>query len=224
MQPVPNRAIFKLLNHTHVLKWFCQNLPMYGGANPFHPKIAPFPYGLKEGGMSKLNPLPSYKKILFGSIQNKSLINKTNFIFAGPLGHGDGKRSKLPQSSKRMAPAVYFTEMAKSKYVLSPNGNRPECFRHYEAIGLGTVPITELDPILYQHLESGPVIYNNKERNLTLLEIELDPRPVVERNLIREDYWMNWVDDIVGFRLNWNTYENGNGLTLFENSLLALLD
>jgi hypothetical protein len=189
VEPAPNRAIHKLLNHTHVLKWFCQNLPIYGGANLFHPKIAPFPYGLKEGGTSKLNPLPSFKLILFGSIENKSLINKTNIIFDGPLGRGDGKRSKVPQSSKKMAPAVYYAEMAKSMYVLSPNGDRPECFRHYEAIGLGTVPITELDPFLYRHLENGPVIFNNQEWNLTLLENDLDPSPVVNRNMILEDYW-----------------------------------
>jgi hypothetical protein len=66
--PISNTAIGKLLNHSRVLKWFCQNLPKYGGVNPYHPKIAPFPYGLKEGGMPKLNPLPSYKHIFFGSM------------------------------------------------------------------------------------------------------------------------------------------------------------
>jgi len=95
--PISNTTIGKLLNHSRVLKWFCQNLPKYGGVNPYHPKIAPFPYGLKEGGRPKLNPLPSYKHIFFGSLQNKSLLNKSNFIFAGPLGNGDGKHSSLPQ-------------------------------------------------------------------------------------------------------------------------------
>lgn len=223
VKPISNRAIHELLNHTHVIKWFCQNLPKYGGTNPYHPKIAPFPYGLKEGGKETLNPLPSYKQILFESIHNTSHLNKTKFIFAGPLGHGDGERYRLPRSSKRMNPIDYFLEMAKSKYVLSPNGDRPECNRHYEAIGLGTVPITELDPILYRHLENGPVIFDNKEWNLTLLEKELDPRPVVKRSMILEDYWMDWVDDVIGFRIKWSAYENGNGLTEFENGLLESL-
>jgi hypothetical protein len=221
--PISNTAIGKLLNHSRVLKWFCQNLPKYGGVNPYHPKIAPFPYGLWEGGIP--NPLPSYKHIFFGSIQNKSLLNKSNFIFAGPLGNnGDGKRPSLPQLTIRMNPTDFFLEMAKSKYVLSPNGDRPECYRHYEAIGLGSVPITELDPILYRHLDNGSVIFNNKEWNLTLLEKELHPKPIVKRRMIREDYWMDWVDDVIGSRINWNTYDNGNGLTEFQNGLLALLD
>ena len=191
---------------------------------PIHPKISPFPYGLKEGGKPKLNPLPSYKHIFFGSIQNKSLLNKSNFIFTCPLGNGDCTRSSLPQLTTRMNPTDFFLEMAKSKYVLSPNGDRPECFRHYEAIGLGSVPITELDPILYRHLDNGSVIFNNKEWNLTLLEKELHPKPIVKRSMIREDYWMDWVDNVIGSRINWNTYDNGNGLTEFQNGLLKLLD
>ena len=86
------------------------------------------------------------------------------------------------------------------------------------------MPITELDPILYRHFDNGSVIFNNKEWNLTLLEKELHPKPIVKRRMIREDYWMDWVDDVIGSRINWNTYDNGNGLTEFQNGLLALLD
>jgi hypothetical protein len=42
--------------------------------------------------------------------------------------------------------------------------------------------------------------------------------------MIREDYWMDWVDNVIGSRINWNTYDNGNGLTEFQNGLLELLD
>lgn len=35
---------------------------------------------------------------------------------------------------------------------------------------------------------------------------------------------MDRVDDVGGSRLNWDTYDNGDGLTEFENSLLAMLD
>jgi hypothetical protein len=117
--------------------------------------------------------------------------------------------------------------MANSTYIFSPNGDRPECYRHYEAIGIGTVPITELDPFFFRHLgngPNGPVIFGNKIWNLTVLANELDPKPLVKRGMIREDYWMDWVDGVVGFRLNWNAYENGNGLTDIENSLLVLLE
>jgi hypothetical protein len=90
------------------------------------------------------------------------------------------------------------------------------------------VPITELDPFFFRHLgpagpKNGSVIFGNKKWDLALLESELDPKPVVNRGMIREDYWMDWVDDVVGLRVNWNTYDKGNGFTEFENSLLVLL-
>ena len=99
--------------------------------------------------------------------------------------------------------------MAKSKYILSPNGDRPECYRHYEAIGLGTMPITELDPMLFHHFEQN-VIYNTSDWNVTMLETRLNPEPVVNRNLIREAYWMEWANEQAGLSLNWNDYSNGN--------------
>ena len=128
---------------------------------------------------------------------------------------GDGRRN-IPGSKthseykkERLLPIDYFTNIYNSKYILSPNGDRPECFRHYEAIGLGTIPITELDSIKYQHfrhLINGPVIYNNHIWNITLLEQTLDPYPIVNRNLIREDYWMEWMEGQIGgnVRLTWN--------------------
>jgi hypothetical protein len=226
VKPASNVSIHKLLTHPHVLKWFCQNLPKYGGPNPFHPKIAPFPYGLHEDPRNSI--LRVYTEVLFGSLLDDSFLNKTKSIFVGPLSSTNSARSSIPRKSGRMDPTSFFLEMAKSKYVVSPDGDRPECYRHYEAIGLGTVPITELDQFLFRHLVSGPkngsVIFGNKEWNLTMLENELDQKPVVKRSMIREDYWMDWVDDVVGFRVNWNTYDNGNGLTEFENSLLVLLD
>ena len=80
-----NTAISKLLNHTHILKWFCQNLFKYGGVSAYHPKVAPFPYGLNEREPEKNQVLQSFKKVFFESIQNKSLLIKPNFIFVGPL-------------------------------------------------------------------------------------------------------------------------------------------
>ena len=57
-----------------------------------------------------------------------------------------------------------------------------------------------------------------------MLEQTLDPNPMVNRNLIREDYWMDWIDDVVGVRLNWNHFDNGNGLTETEQFSLKIMD
>jgi hypothetical protein len=112
-------------------------------------------------------------------------------------------REKVPRRSKSTSPEQYFADVAATTYILAPNGDRPECYRHLEALGLGTVPITELDPFLYRHLREGPVIYNTPTWDLDLLKETLDPRPVVNRNLILEEYWMDYIDFEAGRPLRW---------------------
>ncbi|KAL7554215.1 hypothetical protein ACHAWF_017630 [Thalassiosira exigua] len=96
-------------------------------------------------------------------------------------------------------------QVAASRYLISPDGDRPECYRHYEAIGLGTVPITEMDPILFRHLAPAPVIFNTTNWNLKALEAKLDPNPVVDRNLISRGIGWNgatawWARNSIGRR------------------------
>ena len=67
------------------------------------------------------------------------------------------------------------------------------------------MPITELDQLLFHHLLPAPVIYSNTDWNLTVLEAKLDPYPVVDRNLVFESYWIDWIDCVVGFNLNWHS-------------------
>jgi hypothetical protein len=96
----------------------------------------------------------------------------------------------------------YLSEMHRSKYIFSPDGDRPECYRHYEAIGMGTMPITQLDASTHSHLE-GNAIFNNSEWNLTVLEATLPQNPQVNQRLIFEEYWMEYVERIVGRPLRW---------------------
>lgn len=309
VRPPSSTLIQQLIHHPHVVAWFCQNLPKYGGTDPYHNKVYPFPYGLNEKE-NKLGwmTLPAYKRVLFeglnstvrAALSNEDvtelddideegihtmMLNDTRskryyddnkksiFIYAGPLkaveakamaksgvedtssGRKDipGTHSKTQYKKERLVPYDYFTQIAKSRYILSPDGDRPECFRHYEALGLGSVPITELDPVLFRHLHEGPIIYNNHVWDTQVLQHTLDPYPNVNRNLIREDYWLEWVERQVGRRLTWSdrlrlpgtgnsrvdeseddeeTREDENdhrekrynGLTDAENELLVLLD
>lgn len=83
--------------------------------------------------------------------------------------------------------------MHKSQYALSPDGDRPECHRHYEAIDMGTMAIISLDPYLHRHLK-GNVVFGEKRWNVTELEARLPHDPVVNRRLIFEEYWMEYVE------------------------------
>mmetsp|Transcript_26690 Transcript_26690/g.54775 ORF Transcript_26690/g.54775 Transcript_26690/m.54775 type:complete len:156 (+) Transcript_26690:763-1230(+) len=114
------------------------------------------------------------------------------------------RRAVLPFASPVMEYSDYLGEIAKSEYVISPDGDHPDCHRHYEAIGLGAVPITQLDPFLYSHLAEGGTIFANKNWNVSHLESSLpNPAPFVNRNMIFEEYWMEYVEGIANVSLGW---------------------
>jgi len=144
--------------------------------------------------------------------------NKTKSLLVGYINKNRvSSRQNIP-SGQRMEMSLFHETLREHRYVISPNGDRPECFRHYEALGLGTIPITELDPVLYRHLAAGPVIFSESSWNVTQLEL-LPSNMTVNRNLIFEEYWLEYVERIVGAPLRW--WDNKQLRTILLSELTA---
>jgi hypothetical protein len=175
-------------------------------------QLSPFPYGLKR---DKIN--------LFAR-EFKRSVEKDNRIFVSYLEPNampknmmrperfraratrryktDAWEFRIP-SGEKMEYVEYLQMMHRSQYVLSPNGDRTDCFRHYEAIGLGTVPITELDPTVDRHLAVSSVVADNTSWNLTELEESLPKSDGTNRRIVFEEYWMEYVEEIAMRPLRW---------------------
>jgi hypothetical protein len=221
--------------HSHLLKWFSSDVQINTGGYEYHSRVAPFPLGLKRdmGPAHYRRPVSFFRRYFletwYGSHQNETefLAKKTNHIFAGHLRETIDSRKDIP-SGRLLIYEEYLNQIAKSKYVLSPDGDHPDCHRHYEAIGLGAVPITELHPLLYSHLKEGPVIYNNTNWNMTELNSALPMEPTrkrVNRNMIFEEYWVEYVERVVVRPLRWWDAVQGPKATREEfafNTTLAL--
>ena len=41
----------------------------------------------------------------------------------------------------RLSTKDYYDKLSNTKYMISTTGDRDDCYRHYECIGLGTIPI-----------------------------------------------------------------------------------
>lgn len=115
-------------------------------------------------------------------------------------------RSSIPNGPP-VSLETYYRNMAQSKFVFSPNGDRPECYRHYEAIGLGAVPITQLDPWIHRHLQ-GNIVFNNTIWNVSYFwnsSSRVDGYQYREpnREMAFEDYWKLYAEREVNRSLNW---------------------
>jgi hypothetical protein len=132
----------------------------------------------------------------------KDALEKKTLIYLSGFSRATNPNRYFIPYGPRVPITQYLRDMRASKYVISPDGDRPECYRHYEAIGVGSVPVTQMNAKAHTHLGDN-VIYNNTNWNLTILEESLPPNPQINQRLVFEEYWIEYVERIVGRQLRW---------------------
>lgn len=195
-----------IVEHSKVLHWFSNNVGTYTGGYPYHTKVSPFPLGLKPdmpGARpgSYRAPIPTFRQIFLETLHTTAA-NKSTGVFVGYIRQTNEKRKAIP-SGPDLNYRAYLRSLARYHYVLSPDGDHPDCHRHYEAIGMGAMPVTEMDPFLYRHLADAPVIFNNTNWDVSSLEATLPTASHVNRNMVFEEYWMEYVERVVSRPLRW---------------------
>lgn len=143
--------------------------------------VQPIPFGLhpeSDRNISKISACD--KTILCSSQMSKS-----------------GNRNSLPNFSfvtyfEKEPNKKYLQNIASSKYVLSPHGDYPDCYRHYEAMYLSAIPITIRHPKLY-FLEDMPTLLLNDWSELTedLLNSSYDTIINKSREKLDINYWID---------------------------------
>lgn len=118
-----------------VAHWFSQN-PIYESDETY----SAFPYGIRE------TSLEAYAAALLEfSGRKDTLVQHLH------LASTNKERGLLPERPK-LDLNEYYRNVARAKFLLSPPGDRPDCYRHWEAVGLGTVPISSLNETHFRPL------------------------------------------------------------------------
>jgi hypothetical protein len=215
---LPTHVVQLLLDHPLIAKWFCHNIIVHvPRILTNHSKLAPWPFGIQHAAYNpnQPNPLPAYKEAFVQHLHTP----KTQSIMIGYISpYTNPERQKIAPSGPKQNLTDYYNDMARHQFIMSPNGDRPDCYRHYEAIGLGAIPLTQLDPFLYSHLQDAPVVYNMTNYwNLTeesaplQTAIQSQHRPMrTNRRMVTEEYWMEYVDRIVGTPVRWCDFKQNH--------------
>jgi hypothetical protein len=132
----------KALNHRNIVLWFAQN-PIYDNSE----KYVAFPYGMKPSNLQ-------YYSNCLREDQNPA---KPRDLVCLPVNITNDCRKKL-LNQPNLLPWDFFKKMSEAKFILSPIGDRDDCFRHYEAIGLGTIPVSNVHPF-YKNIFTTNMIY-----------------------------------------------------------------
>lgn len=185
-----------LLNSPHIVRVFAHNLGIHFPQQPNHPKLASYALGMA--------PIPEAMELFtetFYKVQNDPNHKKVKGIMHGYISNTNPKRDSVP-SGPPLNFTEYYDEIALHRFILSPDGARPECYRDYEAIGLGTIPITELPTDLYRHLQSAPVLYETTDWKLNeaqaLERLGVTDFPTVNRMMITEEFWLDYIQREMG--------------------------
>lgn len=104
--------------------------------------------------------------------------------------------------------SIYYYNLPKYKFVISPEGNGIDCHRHYEALMAGCIPIVESNSLINEKYGDVPILYTTDYSEITKDYLEniyneyldkqfnfsklfIDNWPEQERKLIKErgNFW-----------------------------------
>lgn len=177
-----------VLAHPNIMLWISQN-PIYAN----HPKYMAFPYGINMASLS------SY----FDFLWNTASINKTKPVHLLPLTVKDWYpaehiRKIYPifgkESGERLSYVSYLKELVKCKYIISPEGDRPDCYRNYEAIGLECIPVSNIEEGMFKELFGNNMVYSDAEEMVRMCHTERD-YVLPNSRIILLDYWRQKIID-----------------------------
>merc|ERR1719174_224953 len=174
----------KVLEHPQLLHLYNMN-PWFR-----HPKQSGWPYGI-------MNPLE------YEPFYDAPTTEKSESMYFGPLGLtnvgrlalpgfvGVGKRMKgHPSKAGLDLNWISFDEYAQSlashQFVFSPDGDRKDCVRNYEALGLGSQPVTDLNIYDYNFYRNCGLIFDEALHDWE--NLKLKPAKV-ERRVVLNEYW-----------------------------------
>jgi hypothetical protein len=154
----------KLLNYSNIILWISQN-PIY----PNNKKYIAFPYGISHENLNT-----------YGDIIKKNSIKTKNISYLPVTRWTNKTREKLPDLP-HISLYEYYNKILESKYIISPIGDRDDCYRHYEAIGLGAIPIANIN-YLYKNIFGNNIIYKNIDDILNIIETNRIEHNYIEPN------------------------------------------
>lgn len=131
---------------THTLGGVPSNVLSWYMVNPLvtHPSIHPIPFGLAEGSRKAVETtlrVIDKQKLLYVNWQNNTWERAELKEYLRGL-----RQDWITIVDEPVSQRQYLMDLAEHKFVLCPNGNGVDCYRTWEAIGVGSIPIVEPSP------------------------------------------------------------------------------
>jgi hypothetical protein len=175
-----------ILYNKNIILWISQN-PIYTD----NQKYMAFPYGLYH------NNVFDYVNFI------KSCNNNNNKSIKILNGHAcahnhlpDNHIRKMfdifgKKSGESMCYIDFLKNILNSEFVISTSGDRDDCYRHYECIGLNAIPVSDIGGG-YKDIFEDSMIYSNSEEMINMINNKLVNYnyKLPNRDILTISYWV----------------------------------
>jgi hypothetical protein len=180
-----------ILTNINILLWISQN-PIYSD----NEKYMAFPYGICH-----LN-LTDYVSF----VRNRNSHNDKNIKilnqYAAAHGHLPSThiRKKFDifgkSSGERMSYTDFLTNILHAEFVISTAGDRDDCYRHYECIGLNAIPVSNISGG-YKDIFGENMIYSTGEEMMNVVHhnsVDYNYKKP-NRDILTISYWVSKINE-----------------------------
>ena len=203
--------IFEFLDHPDTLQAVTVQFQEF-----YHPKVLSLPLGILDKKkvsilLDKLGLSPPMRKTQLLMVNNKPRRMRDPTVNAVIRNFNNTLRNTYGTDQKSYK--NFWDEMRRSKFLLSPGGLGFDCYRHWEAILMGTIPVIETlnrTDNWFKVFDSLPVAWVDFFENLTPEYLELTYEEIMSKahsykyEKLTKKYW---IDHIKSFVENANNQE-----------------
>jgi hypothetical protein len=186
-----NHKTDDLLNNSNIILWISQN-PIYTN----NEKYMAFPYGICHKNINEYvnfinsNNINTDKNIKIlnqfaraHSHLPNNHIRKMFDIFGKNSGKGNLNYSE------------FLRNILNAEFVISTSGDRDDCYRHYECIGLNAIPVSNINDG-YKDIFGDSMIYSNAEEMISMVNTNIVNYNYKKPNIdiLKISYWVCKID------------------------------
>jgi len=145
----------------NVAHWFAQN-PLYTEDE----RYSAFPYGIEPKMLESFgDAFLAYHQSDKPKLQT---LEQLHLSASHRSRHRLIARSEVAGKHARSQGVAFYEKIANAQFLISPHGDRPDCYRHWEAIGLGAIPVANINSLLCGPLFGNDMIYVDDEADQML--------------------------------------------------------
>lgn len=157
-----NNKTDNLLKNSNILLWISQN-PIYEN----NEKYMGFPYGIFHHNVN--NYVNFIKNNNININKNIKILNQYATVYNHlPENHIRKMFDIFGKNNKYLNYTDFLTNILNSEFVISTSGDRDDCYRHYECIGLNAIPVSNINGG-YKEIFGDNMVYSNAEEMINMV-------------------------------------------------------